>query len=76
MNKDDAIPIFEHDFDRIAHMFIYREQKVLTWLYGFHGERQHTFEEISRRFGVTQVRIRQIQAQAIDKIRNILPDAC
>ncbi len=76
MNDDDVIPIIEGDFDRVAHMFTYREQKVLTWLYGFHGEQQHSFEEVGRRFGVTQVRIRQIQAKAIDKIRDIPPEVC
>lgn len=76
MSNDDVIPIFERDFDRIAHIFTYREQKVLTWLYGFHGERQHTFEEIGRRFGVTSARIEQIQAKAIDKIRDIPPEVC
>ncbi len=76
MNEDDIIPLFERDYDRIAHIFTYREQKVLELLYGFHGEQQHSFEEVGRRFGVTEVRIRQIQAKAIDKIRDIPPEVC
>ena len=74
--NDDVIPIFERDFDRIAHVFTHREQRVLEWLYGFHGEQQHTFEDISQRFGVTTERIRQIQAKAINKIRDIPPEVC
>ena len=76
MKDENVIPIIEQDFDRIAHMFTYREQKVLTWLYGFHGEQQHTIEEIGQRFGVTRVTIKEIQAKVIDKIRDIPPNAC
>ncbi len=58
VKDENVIPIIELDFDCIAHMFTYREQKVLTWLYGFHGEQQHTIEEIGQRFSVNRVAIK------------------
>jgi len=76
MSKNGVIPLIEHDFDRIVRMLTYREQGVLRWLYGFHGEAQHTLEEISRRWSVSEFRIREIQAKAIDLIRDNPPKVC
>lgn len=76
MDDGDITSILARDFARISHLFTTRERRVLEWLYGLNDERQHTMEEVGNRFGVTRVRIRQIQAKAIDKIRDIPPDAC
>lgn len=48
-----------------------REQKILMMRYGLeeHEGRTYTLEEVGKEFGVTRERIRQIEAKAIDKIR-------
>jgi RNA polymerase primary sigma factor len=46
-----------------------RERTVLRLRFGIGGDEEHTLEEISRRFGVTRERIRQIEAGALAKLR-------
>ncbi|MFH1175272.1 MAG: sigma-70 family RNA polymerase sigma factor [bacterium] len=46
-----------------------REQKILRMRFGLDDGVTHTLEEIGREFGVTRERIRQIEAKALDKIR-------
>jgi RNA polymerase primary sigma factor len=45
-----------------------KEQKVLRMRYGFDGT-EHTLEEIGRSFDLTRERIRQIEANALKKLR-------
>lgn len=47
-----------------------REQEIISLHFGVNGQRQHTFEEISRMFGVTRERIRQIMLSGFKRIRN------
>lgn len=46
-----------------------REQAVLRYRFGLDGSERMTLEEIGERFGVTRERIRQIQEEALDKLR-------
>jgi RNA polymerase primary sigma factor len=46
-----------------------RESKVLRLLYGFEGEEVLNMALIGERLGVSRERVRQIQAQAMDKLR-------
>jgi RNA polymerase primary sigma factor len=46
-----------------------REQKVLEMRFGLTDGVTHTLEEVGRVFGVTRERIRQIEAKALEKIR-------
>lgn len=46
-----------------------REQKILRMRFGLDDGVTHTLEEIGREFGVTRERIRQIEAKALDRIR-------
>ena len=51
-----------------------REEKILRMRFGI-GERcDHTLEEISQSFSLTRERIRQIEAQALKKLRH--PKVC
>jgi RNA polymerase primary sigma factor len=48
-----------------------REEKIVRMRFGLDGSgKEHTLEEISRRFGVTRERIRQIESKALKKLRH------
>ena len=47
-----------------------REEKVLRMRYGIEVSCDHTLEEVGKCFAVTRERIRQIEAQAINKLRH------
>ena len=46
-----------------------REQKILEMRFGLVDGVAHTLEEVGLEFGVTRERIRQIEAKAIERIR-------
>lgn len=46
-----------------------REQRILKMRFGLDDGVSHTLEEVGKIFGVTRERIRQIEAKALDKIR-------
>jgi RNA polymerase primary sigma factor len=45
------------------------EEKVIRMRFGIGYEREHTLQEIAGEFGLTRERIRQIEAQALRKLR-------
>ncbi len=47
-----------------------REQKILEMRFGLTDGISHTLEEVGQEFGVTRERIRQIEAKALEKIRD------
>lgn len=47
-----------------------REDRVLQLRFGLRSSRPHTLEEVGQKFGVTRERIRQIEAQALRKLRH------
>jgi len=46
-----------------------REQKILSMRYGLEDGVTHTLEEVGKELNVTRERIRQVQAKALEKIR-------
>ena len=51
-----------------------RERKILILRFGLDNERPHTLEEVSRIIGRTRERIRQIQNQALEKLRLMIEE--
>jgi RNA polymerase primary sigma factor len=47
-----------------------REREVLEMRFGLNDGKDHTLEEVGKRFGVTRERIRQIEAKALRKLRH------
>jgi len=49
-----------------------REQRIITARFGLEGKKPMTLEEVSRDFGVTRERIRQLQNGALTKMKKAL----
>jgi RNA polymerase primary sigma factor len=49
-----------------------RERRILAMRFGLEDEEGMTLEKIGREFGVTRERIRQIQVEALEKLRDAL----
>ncbi|MEK7570390.1 MAG: RNA polymerase sigma factor RpoD [Patescibacteria group bacterium] len=47
-----------------------REQKILEMRFGLNDGVAHTLEEVGQEFGVTRERIRQIEAKALERIKD------
>lgn len=56
--------------DKVLSSLTPREAKVLKMRYGIFEKREYTLEEVGKCFNVTRERIRQIEAQAIEKLKN------
>ena len=61
--------ILKDHLDEIINELTPREQKILEMRFGLKDGVTHTLEEVGVVFGVTRERIRQIEAKALDKIR-------
>ncbi len=61
--------ILKDHLDEIIKELTPREQKILEMRFGLKDGVTHTLEEVGQVFGVTRERIRQIEAKALDKIR-------
>jgi len=46
-----------------------RERNILRWRFGLKGEREHTLEEIGNRLALSRERVRQLEARALEKLR-------
>jgi RNA polymerase primary sigma factor len=56
--------------EQVLHTLSAREEKVVKMRFGLEDGAEHTREEVGRSFSVTRERIRQIEAQALRKLRD------
>ncbi len=61
--------ILRERLDEVMDELTEREQKILQMRFGLDDGVTHTLEEVGKEFGVTRERIRQIEANALEKIR-------
>ena len=58
------------NIDKALGILTPRQEKVIRLRYGFDGKGSKTLEVVSEHFGVTRERIRQIEAQALRRLRH------
>jgi RNA polymerase primary sigma factor len=67
-------PLMVHDVEDetagVLRMLPPNEERVLRMRFGIGYDREYTLEEIGQSFGLTRERIRQIEAQALQKLRS------
>jgi len=70
---DPAEALIRRDLERKSRSLMQylneREQEILRLRYGFNGGSEYTLEEIGRRFMLTRERIRQIEKEALSKLK-------
>jgi len=68
-SQEVALSLLADQINEILNDLYPKEQKILKMRFGLDGQIPHTLEEVGKEFGVTRERIRQIEAKAIEKIR-------
>jgi RNA polymerase primary sigma factor len=61
-----------NDVDGLLEILDDREKEIISQRFGFDGGEQKTLEEIGRKFRVSRERIRQLQNDALSKLRRAL----
>lgn len=74
INPADALTAKEmhRELGGLLQLLDKRETKIIGLRFGLNGKKPMTLEEISRDFGVTRERIRQVQNIALEKMRRAL----
>jgi len=60
---------FQKKCERLLDDLTDREREILRWRYGFIDGTEYTLEEIGRKFTLTRERIRQIEKEALGKLK-------
>ncbi|HEX7586128.1 MAG TPA: RNA polymerase sigma factor RpoD [Patescibacteria group bacterium] len=68
-NQSAARKLLKDHIAEVLNSLTPREQKILKIRFGLEDGVIHTLEEVGQEFGVTRERIRQIEAKALEKIR-------
>jgi RNA polymerase primary sigma factor len=76
-DQDSPAPIEEatealmaEEVERMLSTLTARQARILRMRFGLRGERPHTLKEVAARFGLTRERIRQIEREALRRLRH------
>lgn len=58
----------------VLHRLDHREREILKYRYGLENVTEETLEDVGKRFDITRERVRQIQNQALIKLRTMLEE--
>jgi RNA polymerase primary sigma factor len=67
--EDVLEQMMKEDIERVIDTLSEKEAKIIRLRYGIGHDSDHTLEEVGRVFNLTRERIRQIEAQAINKLK-------
>lgn len=77
--EDDRVPdpveeaslfMLREDVEELLHSLTPREERILRMRYGLGGTKRHTLKQVGKKFGLTRERIRQIEQEALRKLRH------
>lgn len=78
----ESCPGFTYEQQRIQesvqgwlHMLNTRQCEVIVRRFGFHGHEAGTLEQVGREIGLTRERVRQIQLEAMERLRELAAEA-
>jgi RNA polymerase primary sigma factor len=57
---------------RLLNCLDHRARVILMLRYGLHGKQSQTLDVVSKRFDITRERVRQIQSNAIEKLKTLM----
>ncbi len=65
-----SLDMLRGDVEQVLEGLTAREQRVLELRYGLQGHRAYTLKEVGKIFGLTRERVRQIEKDALRKLRH------
>jgi len=75
-NGDPAVLLQDEDFNRHLDLWLSqlneKQKRVVQGRFGLNGHKMSTLEEVGNDIGVTRERVRQIQVEALAKLRDIM----
>ncbi len=64
--------MIRQNLDSLLGMMSDREKKILDMRFGLEGGKTHTLAEVAKKIGVSRERVRQIEEQALKKLRKFI----
>jgi RNA polymerase primary sigma factor len=69
LDEVTASSLLRQYIDQILEMLPPREAQILKLRYGLLNGETHTLQEVGKKFGISRERVRQIETQAIHRLR-------